>query len=405
MTYKTHADNNEALTSLMNLTASKSVNFFENNRDVIIEAYNYLVQLFYEKQISLEYFEERLEGIIQEILRNGYYWHTDIELNYGAKLAWRNSNKCIGRIYWQSLIVRDERLLNSAEEVFNSIVEHIKIATNNGSIRSVISIFSPLPKEGGGIRIWNPLLIRYAYLQDQNGFFIGDPAQKELTEICRKLGWTPSNYSNFEVLPLIIQMPGECPKLFEIPKDIILEVEITHPKYEWFSELGLKWNALPSISNHRLEIGGISYTAAPFSGWYMVTEIASRNFGDESRYNLLPIIAEKMGLNTRSKISLWKDQALVELNVAVLHSFSEKGVSIIDHHTASKQFIKHTETESKHGRQTYADWGYIVPPMSASATEVFHTNYENKIVVPNFFPQPEPYSKALNALPEKCPFH
>ena len=35
----------------------------------------------------------------------------------------------------------------------------------------------------------------------------------------------------------------------------------------------MKWYGVPMISDMRLEIGGISYTAAPFNGWYMGTEI------------------------------------------------------------------------------------------------------------------------------------
>ena len=38
-----------------------------------------------------------------------------------------------------------------------------------------------------------------------------------------------------------------------------------------------------------LDIGGLQFTAAPFNGWYMSSEIASRNFGDEYRYNLLKV--------------------------------------------------------------------------------------------------------------------
>lgn len=54
----------------------------------------------------------------------------------------------------------------------------------------------------------------------------------------------------------------------------------------------------------------------------MSAEIGARNFGDVKRYNLLPAIAQRIGLNRRSKLSLWQDRALIELNRAVLHSFS-----------------------------------------------------------------------------------
>lgn len=36
---------------------------------------------------------------------------------------------------------------------------------------------------------------------------------------------------------------------------VALVVMMTHPDYEWFAELGLKWLALPAVSNWRLEIG------------------------------------------------------------------------------------------------------------------------------------------------------
>lgn len=120
----------------------------------------------------------------------------------------------------------------------------------------------------------------------------------------------------------------------------------------------------------------------------MSAEIGARNFGDVQRYNLLPVIAEQMGLNTHSKLSLWQDQALVELNRAVLHSFAASGVTIVDHHTASAQFMRHWQREAEAGRIVPADWGRIVPPLSASTTEVFHQEMQNVCLKPNFFPQP-----------------
>ena len=61
----------------------------------------------------------------------------------------------------------------------------------------------------------------------------------------------------FDILPVVIQMPHQPPRMFELPRDIVLEVPLSHPNYPWFAQLGLKWHALPVISNMRLEIGGI----------------------------------------------------------------------------------------------------------------------------------------------------
>ncbi len=371
---------------------------------IVSEAAEYLKLFYTEQNLPISNLLSRLSEICCEVGKTGTYRQTKEEITYGAKLAWRNSTRCIGRIFWETLIVRDLRHLSTATEIFEAILEHIQLATNDGKIKSMISIFPAQQPGESGIRIWNPLLIRYAGYKQVDGTVIGDPAQIELTKICQRLGWKGEG-THFDILPLIIQMPGEKPQLFKIPQDIILEVPITHPQLPWFKELGLKWHALPSVSSHCLEIGGVSYSAAPFNGWYMGTEIASRNFGDPHRYNLLPIIAEKLGLNTQSKLSLWKDRALVELNAAVLHSFTARGVSIVDHHTASEQFIKHCDREESEGRTVPTDWGWIVPPLSASATKVFHQEFENISLKPNFFPQSDPWKSLGVTRTGKCPFH
>lgn len=58
-------------------------------------------------------------------------------------------------------------------------------------------------------------------------------------------------------------------------------------------------------------------------------------------------IALKLDLDTRTPTSLWKDKTLVEVNIAVLHSFQSQNITIVDHHTASESFMKHLENETK----------------------------------------------------------
>lgn len=381
----------------------------------LVEAIDYL-QLFYQEQLLPDtQLQKRISEIYQDYGRSRTYWHTEDELAFGAKVAWRNSSRCIGRIFWKSLVVRDLRHLTTADEIFSAIVDHIQQATNGGNIRSMISIFAPDPPGQPGIRIWNSLLIRYAGYRQSDGSIMGDPAQVKLTEICQRLGWQGRG-TPFDVLPLIIQIPGQKPQCFELPPAIVMEVPITHPDYDWFVQLGLKWHALPAVSDWRLEIGGIAYSAAPFNGWYLSTEIGARNFGDVHRYNLLPTIAERLGLNTRSKLSLWKDQALIELNRAVLHSFTQCGVTITDHHTASAQFMRHWRQEAEAGRLVPADWGRIVPPLSASTMEVFYQEMQDMSLKPNFFQMPAPWTirncdqQNSQSFPpdnqrKQCPFH
>lgn len=371
------------------------------------EITDYLTLFAREQNLSAENIKQRLDRIYVECEQTGSYWQTTKELTYGAKVAWRNSVNCIGRIGWQNLNVRDLRHLTTAEDIFAALVEHIEVATNRGKIRPTISIFAPQTAEEG-IRIWNSQLIRYAGYRLPDGRVIGDPDRVELTKICQSIGWKGSR-TPFDILPVIIKMPDQPPEMFDLPKEIIMEVPITHPNYPWFADLGLKWHALPAVSDWRLEIGGISYTASPFNGWYMSAEIGARNFGDAHRYNLLPIVAKKMGLNTSSKLSLWKDRALVELNVAVLHSFAECSVKIVDHHTASKQFMQHWKQEAAANRMVPADWGKTIPPISPSTTEVFHQPMENASLKPNFFPQPIAWHRenvsSLAQLGRRCPFH
>ena len=49
-----------------------------------------------------------------------------------------------------------------------------------------------------------------------------------------------------------------------------------------------------------------------------------------------------------------------------------KNVTIVDHHTASESFMKHYENEMRLRNGCPADWIWIVPPVSGSATPVFH---------------------------------
>lgn len=383
---------------------------------LLLEATDYLRLFYQEQSLSDTQMQQRLGEIYREYGQLRTYTQTVEELTYGAKVAWRNSPNCIGRLFWETLVVRDLRHLTSAKDIFAAIVEHIQQATNGGHIRSTVSIFAPNAPDQPGIRIWNPQFIRYAGYRQSDGAVMGDPDQLELTELCQHLGWQGQGTA-FDVLPLVIQMPDEPPQWFELPSEIVMEVPITHPKYVWFEELELKWHALPAVADWRLEIGGISYSCAPFNGWYMSTEIGARNLGDAHRYNLLPVIAERLGLNTHSKLSLWQDRALIELNKAVLHSFTEHGVRIVDHHTASTQFMQHWQQEAEAKRIVPAEWSKIIPPLSASTTEVFHKKMQNACLKPNFFPQHPLWkgrkSNSLASVPSaqaglqsnRCPFH
>lgn len=373
------------------------------NSTLAREAKRYLRMLAREDERLCPVLKRRLREVDAEVQAHGHYRHTHEELQHGARLAWRNSIRCVGRKYWPSLHVRDCRDLSSAEEIFSALIEHLYLSTNGGRIQPLITVFAPAAPGCRGIRIWNDQLIRYAGYRRSDGSVLGDPQQVAFTELARGLGWWKSERTAFDVLPLILQLPGEEPRLFEIPREAVLEVEITHPEHAWFAELGMRWHALPAIASMALEVGGLHYTAAPFSGWYMLTEIGARNLADENRYNFLPAIAQRLGLRTQSSRSLWRDRALLELNVAVLHSFTEAGVKMIDHHTATRHFVEFEACEARHGRPTFAEWSWIVPPLSGATTPVFHRTYESLELKPNFFSQPPAWDS--QPVERRCPFH
>jgi len=325
-----------------------------------------------------------LENKLQHIKTAGEYIPTTEELIFGARVAWRNSNKCIGRLFWQSLHVVDARGLSHEEDIFNALLKHIQYATNDGKIRPTITIFAP-----GRVRIWNHQLIRYAGYETESGI-VGDSHSVAFTKVCESLGWQGERTA-FDVLPLVVQVDDREPQVFIIPDEYVLEVPIRHPESSQVEKLGLKWYAVPIISSMRFQMAGIDFEAAPFNGWYMGTEIGARNLADHERYNMLPAIAEIFNLDTAKQASLWRDRALVELNMAVLHSFKDDGVSIVDHHTAAQQFKLFEEAEAVANREVTGNWTWLIPPLSPATTHIYHKPYANVYNTPNYFYQKPAY--------------
>jgi nitric-oxide synthase, bacterial len=314
---------------------------------------------------------------------------TSAELTWAGRVAWRNHARCIGRLYWRTLTVRDHRHVDSAEAIAASLHEHLALAQSDGAVRSVMTVFAPPARSGGPApRIWNHQLCAYAGYRGRGEAILGDPKNTALTEQALALGWTPpEKRTAFDLLPWIIAGADGKPRVVPLEPGRVREVALRHPQFTWFGELGLRWYAVPVITDMRLRAAGTDYPAAPFNGWYMGTEIAARNLADADRYNLLPLIADELGLDRRSDRTLWKDRALLELNEAVLHSYAEEGVKLVDHHTAAAEFMKFCEREKNAGREVSARWDWIVPPMSPATTPVFHTPMREFPTTPDFHHQ------------------
>lgn len=317
---------------------------------------------------------------------------TAAELTWAGRIAWRNHARCIGRLHWRRLEVRDHRGLEHPDDLAASLREHLKLAQGDGTVRSYLTVFAPPDRPGGPApRIWNAQLCGYAGHPRPGGGILGDPANAAFTRLARRLGWAPpGDPTAFDLLPWIVSGRDGKPRLYPLPAGLVREVPLAHPGIPGFARLGLRWYAVPVVSGMRFHAAGTDFPAAPFNGWYMGTEIGARNLADTDRYNLLPAVADLLGLDRRHPRTLWQDRALLELNAAVLHSYAAAGVTLVDHHSASEEFLRFCAREEAAGRAVSARWDWIVPPISASATRVFHTPMREFPTTPDFHHQPPP---------------
>lgn len=326
----------------------------------------------------------RLTEVRAAIETTGTYTHTVAELTWAARAAWRHAARCTGRDKWRTLRLRDRRGISDAGQVAAETVAHLREATNGGHVRSYVTVFAPDHPGRPGPRIVSGQAVRYAGYRQPDGTVTGDPLNLTLTGLAVSLGWAPAG-GRFDILPLVVQGLAGL-HAYEVPGDAVLEVPVTHPDYPWFAGLGLRWYAVPVVTDMGLDAGGIRYPCTPFSGWYQAsTEVGVRNLGDAARYNALPAVAAGMGLDTSSVSTFWPDRAAVELAVAVQHSFRAAGVMATDHQSETRRFARFAEAEEDAGRPWCADWPWIVPPVSGSTTPAFHRTYPDPALKPAFY--------------------
>ena len=84
--------------------------------DLLAEAESFLA-LFHAENPGAGSLSERMRQVRREIESGGTYRHTTAELTFAARVAWRNSARCIGRLYWRSLRVRDCREMSTAAQI------------------------------------------------------------------------------------------------------------------------------------------------------------------------------------------------------------------------------------------------------------------------------------------------
>src|SRR5690349_19930222 len=123
---------------------------------LLAEAEDFL-RMLHSEHPSLGPVQRRLEQVRREIAESGTYVHTPTELTFGARIAWRNASRCIGRLYWRSLLVRDLREVHTADQIHAELVNHLEMAVGDRPgrggepgvepdtrrIRPIISVFPP----------------------------------------------------------------------------------------------------------------------------------------------------------------------------------------------------------------------------------------------------------------------
>jgi nitric-oxide synthase, bacterial len=83
------------------------------------EARAFLSTFHEESGRSKSVFNKRWAEVRRSLSKTGTYLHTEEELAFGARVAWRNHGRCIGRIYWESLEVVDCRKITEPDAILN----------------------------------------------------------------------------------------------------------------------------------------------------------------------------------------------------------------------------------------------------------------------------------------------
>ena len=352
------------------------------------EAADFINRFYAENGLSEQARRARLAEVGRNLRQRGHYEHTLEELAFGARVAWRHHAKCIGRLFWSSLDVIDCRNVRDVDEIAARTFDHLKSALRDGRIRSIISVFPPVKAGEAPPYIESVQVTQYAgYVSANDGRVIGDRQNIEATRIAMSLGWKPPGPPGpFDMLPIIMRDSHERRLIYEVPASAYKEIAIRHSELPILDRLGLRWYAVPVVSGMILTIGGIDYPCAPFNGFYMGTEIGSRDFCDPNRYDLLETAAKALGECVDDGADpFWRDRTLTTLNAAVLQSFQREGVSIVDHHAASRQYLEFDNQERAAGRQPSADWAWITPPQASAACPVFHLPMQDHDALPNFY--------------------
>ena len=187
---------------------------------------------------------ERLADVQTQLQINSYYKLTADELEWGARTAWRNADRCPARVVWKRLTVFDCRHISNTDSIFEALCRHVEVSLNMGNIQPAITFFRERRPGMNDVRVWNGLVISFAGYEQEDGSVVGDPGGVDITKVAESLGWRGRG-GRFDLLPWVVSGEDGLPKLYSIPQrlidDLPLTIHITHPTIKAIGDMGLHW--------------------------------------------------------------------------------------------------------------------------------------------------------------------
>lgn len=319
---------------------------------IVAEAEEFLMHASKELMLSDEQLNERLLEMKLLVGANDSYSHTQDEIQVGARIACRNS-MCPYNGLLSQLDVWNKGNLVTYEAMSGAIIDHLAtVAAESGKDRtrkrSILVLFGPREVfDMTGTRFWTPSFTEYAGYSQDDGKILGDPRNVELTAHLIKHGlWkAPEVKSAFDMLPVVLKIPGQRPYVVPVPDGMRKEVRIEHPTCAAIAELNIRWPAFTIASSLRLCIGGVTYPCCAFNRIFFRSEVIK---GICSRDGLVKQWADSMGIPQSDRLR--EKRALLEMEEAILHSFAGQDAVILSDDTKEDLRLQHERNEIKAGR-------------------------------------------------------
>jgi nitric oxide synthase oxygenase domain/subunit len=251
------------------------VNLKDMESSLFQKSADFFIRLGVDMGYDYDKIYSRIKYAHQELDKKGNYTLSREELTYGTQLAWQNAY-CTNSDtpQKQDLLVVDCRSVRTAEELFNTLCEHLKESFNEVALLPIVTVLpttdqkistelDDLTHKKIPLRILNKQLLLLAGYTQKDGSVIGDPLNIELTEFCLSLGWTPPTNNMTHVLPLVIDTADGVIHWFQWPCDSVKMEQLTYKAQAINQVRHIKQNTISMMSDMILEIGGLLFPVRP----------------------------------------------------------------------------------------------------------------------------------------------